>query len=764
MKRKVFLILILLISFIAVLFMPFYTNFYLYPAFTQHLISDYEDSAIRLANHLIHYFEEPENTLLNKHITRDVIEEIEEMHADFGCEKIKIFSTDGTVIYSTDFDDIGSVNTRAYFKHIVTQGVIHTKVVRKNSRTLEGRLVPVDVIETYVPLKYGDKTIGAGEVYFDITEHREAIDTLIYKSSTIIYTVTIVLLLAVLLTLYRLNKNMIAREEAEVEIAAHRDKLEEQVNLRTAELKASNILLKEDIEKRQKAEKALRESEEKYRELIETASDAIFVIDAESGKINDVNKKGQELLGRSSEEIIGLHHSRMHPTDETEKYVELFKKIASQITAPDKEFHVLHKDGYLIPVEISTSVIELEGRKIIQGIFRDIRERITFEEEMQKAERLESAGILAGGIAHDFNNILTAILGNISLTKKYVEPGTNVHERLLETEKATIRAKSLTQQLLTFAKGGLPITRTVDLSSTIVESAEFVLKGTNLKCEFNLADDLWPVEADIGQINQVINNLVINASQVMPSGGVCSLEAQNIIIKKSDQIPLEAGRYIKISVHDKGEGILPGHLNKIFDPYFTTKKTGSGLGLSTAYSIIKKHGGLLTVDSEVGKGSTFHIFLKASAKTLLPGSEDELSADLIQGEGRILLMDDEKYVREIAAELLQYLGYTVDTAKDGREALALYKKSMKDGELYKVVIMDLTIPGGMGGKETIQELKKLDPEAKTIVSSGYAKDPILAKFEKYGFDGMVPKPYNVEELSEILHQVIAGTIKSTEKN
>ena len=763
MKRKIFLIIILLISFIAVLFLPFYTNLYLYPAFTQLLISDYEDSATNLANHLIHYFEEPEDVLLSKHITRDVIEEIEEMHADFGCEKVKIFSTDGTVIYSTDFGDIGSVNTRAYFKPIVTQGVNFTKIVRKNSQTLEGRMVPVDVVETYVPLKFGDKIIGAGEVYFDITKHRETIDALKHKSSTIIFTVAIVLLLAVLLTLYRLNKNMLAREEAELQLAKHRDKLEGQVKLRTAELKASNILLKEDIEKRQKAEKALRESEEKYRGLIETASDAIFVIDAETGKILEVNRKGLELLGRSHEEIIGLHHSQLHPSDETEKYIELFKKIASQITPPNIAFHVLHKDGNRIPVEISTSVLELEGRKIIQGIFRDIRERIELEEEIQKAQRLESAGVLAGGIAHDFNNILTAILGNISLTKNYVEPGNNVHERLLETEKATLRAKDLTQQLLTFAKGGLPITRTVDLSDSIEESADFVLRGTNLKCEFDLADDLWPVEADIGQINQVIQNLVINASQVMPNGGVCRLEAKNIIIQKSDAIPLEKGEYIKISVHDEGGGILPEHLNKIFDPYFTTKKTGSGLGLSTAYSIIKKHGGLITVDSVVGKGSTFHIFLQASTKTLLPVSENGKPAELIQGEGRILLMDDEQYVREIAAELLQYLGYTVETAKEGREALVLYKKSMKDGERYKVVIMDLTVPGGMGGKEMIQELKKLDPEAKTIVSSGYANDPILAQFEKYGFDGMVPKPYKLEELAETLHQVIAGTIKNSGK-
>jgi PAS domain S-box-containing protein len=763
MKQKRFLTSILLISVIAMLFLPFYTNLYLYPAFTKHLLSDAEKSATQLANHIVHYLEEPKDALLYEHITSDVIEEIEEMYVDFGCEKVKIFSTNGTIIYSTDFEDIGAINTKDYFKPVVTQGVNFTKIVKKNSMTAEGRMVFVDVVETYVPIIFGDKIIGAGEVYFDITEHRKKIDTLVQNSTLIVMAVTLVLLIAVLVTLFWLNKSLIAREKAEFELAHHRDQLENQVNLRTAELRASNILLKEDIERRQLAEKALRESEGKYRGLIETASDAIFVIAAETGKILEVNRKGLELLGRSPEEIIGLHHSQLHPSDETEKYIELFKKFASQITPPDIEFHVLHKDGYRIPVEISTSVMELGGKKIIQGIFRDIRERIKLEEEIQKAQRLESAGLLAGGIAHDFNNLLTAILGNISLAKNYVEPGNNVHERLLETEKATIRAKDLTQQLLTFAKGGLPITRTVDLSNTIVESAEFVLRGSNLKCECYISDELWPVQADLGQINQVIHNLIINASHVMPDGGVCRLEAKNIMLQESDPLPLEAGRYIKISVHDEGVGILPEHLKRIFDPFFTTKKTGTGLGLATAYSIIKKHGGLLTVDSEAGKGSTFHIFLQASAKTLLPDSEDGMSAELIQGEGRILLMDDEEFVREIAAELLQYLGYTVETAKEGREALALYKKSMKDGEKFTAVIMDLTIPGGMGGKEMVQELKKLDPEAKTIVSSGYTNDPILAQFEKYGFDGMVPKPYKVEELAETLHQVIAGTIKSTGK-
>lgn len=754
MARKRFITSILLISIIAVLFLPVYTTFYLYPSFTDHLLADAENSARQLASHLIHYIVEPEKDLGYEHMTNEVMDEIDEMLFDFGCEKVKIFAPSGEIIYSTDHDDIGTINTKDYFLTVVNEGTDYTTVVKTNNLTAEGQMMAVDVIETYVPLMFGERIVGVSEVYFEITEHRKRIETLIRHSSVIVFLITSILLMAVLIMLYRLNKNMIARDKAEKELSSHRDQLEELINERTTELRKANIQLQADIKKRQMAEKALRESEKKYRGLIETASEAIIVIDYESGKIIDVNRKGLELLGRSADEIIGMHHSQIHPSDETEKYTWLFKKSATYLSPPDIAYHMLHKDGSRIPVEISTSIMELEGRKIIQGIFRDLREKIQLEEEIQKAQRLESAGVLAGGMAHDFNNLLTSILGNVSLAKVFADPEGKVYERLTETEKAVMRAKNLTQQLLTFAKGGVPVTRTVDLSNTIVESAEFALRGAILKCVYQIAENLWPVEADLGQISQVIHNLVINAYHSMPNGGSCRVEAKNILNRDTASIPLPEGRYVKISVQDFGSGILPEHLNKIFDPFFTTKRSGTGLGLSTAYSIIKKHGGVLTVDSEVGKGSIFHIFLPVSDKTGPPAVEDEAQAVILKGSGKVLLIDDEEFLLEMASELLQHLGYTVETAIDGKEALDLYKKGLESGQKHTVVIMDLTIPGGMGGKETIRELKKIDPDAKTIVSSGYATDPILSNFKEYGFDAMLPKPYEVEELAKILHKVI----------
>jgi PAS domain S-box-containing protein len=757
MTRKRFLSLVLLISIIAVLFFPFYTKLYLYPAFTNHLLRDAENSAGQMANHIVHYLPYPENDLQQNDITSDVIAEVYELILDFGVEKVKIFSPTGEIIYSTTPEDIGTINTRNYFRTVIDQGINFTKIVQKDTESAEGRILKVDVVETYVPIKFEDKIIGACEVYYDITEHKKMIDSLVRSSSITVYAVTLILLAALLITLFRLNKDMLAREKAEKELAKHLDHLEAMVGARTAELRLVNKQLRDDIEKRQKAEKALKESEQKYRGLIETASDAIFVIDVDSGTIIDVNKKGVELIGRSAEELIGLHLSQLHPSDETEKYIGLFKTFASQLTSADVEYHVLNKAGYRVPVEISTSVMELEGKKIIQGIFRDISERLKLEDEIQKAQRLESAGVLAGGIAHDFNNLLTAVLGNISLAKIYAEPEGNVSVRLSESEKAIQRAKNLTLQLLTFAKGGVPITINVDLSDTIRESTEFVLRGTKLRCICEIPRKLWPVEADPGQINQVLHNLIINAYQVMPDGGECRVVAKNVAVDKADSIPLPAGKYIQISVHDKGPGIPKEHLPRIFDPFFTTKAAGSGLGLSTSYAIIKKHGGLLTVDTEMGTGTSFHVYLPASVKSLSTETDNKEGEGVIKGEGWVLLMDDEEFIREIANELLSHLGYEVDLAVDGKEAIDLYRKSMESGKPYDVVIMDLTIPGGMGGMETIVELKKIDPDVKAIVSSGYANDPILADYKKYGFMGMVPKPYKIEELSKALYASIDRT-------
>ena len=369
------------------------------------------------------------------------------------------------------------------------------------------------------------------------------------------------------------------------------------------------------------------------------------------------------------------------------------------------------------------------------------------QEDLLKGQKLESLGLLAGGIAHDFNNILTAIIGNVSLARMQVGEGHKAAVRLAASENALARATDLTRQLLTFARGGEPIKKVIEVGGLLKEAASFAIHGSTVNCQFVLADDLWLVEADEGQLSQVIQNLVINARQAMPEGGTLTLEAENI------GSTLEGKRFVQITVTDSGTGIPEHHLQRIFDPYFTTKQLGSGLGLATCYSIIKRHGGNITVTSTLGKGSTFYVDLPASEQ----GSafETGLKMEVVHGSGRVLVMDDEEPVREAAQAMLEELGYTVECAKNGSDTLDLYRQRKEEGTPFSAVIMDLTIPGGMGGKEAINLLLKIDPYVKAIVSSGYSTDPVMANYREYGFVAVLRKPYRPQEMSEILHDCLS---------
>jgi len=388
----------------------------------------------------------------------------------------------------------------------------------------------------------------------------------------------------------------------------------------------------------------------------------------------------------------------------------------------------------------------------VVSVVRDITERKRLEEELLRAQKLESVGLLAGGIAHDFNNILTVIMGNISFAKDQVKSEDDIFELLTEAEAASARAQTLTKQLLTFARGGAPLKETASIKAILKESPSFVLRGSKSSCEFSIIEDLWPSEVDVGQISQVINNIVINANQAMPKGGTIQVAAENLIIDDRQGLSVKPGRYIKISITDQGVGIAEKHLSKVFDPYFTTKHGGSGLGLATTYSIIKKHDGHITVESQLGVGTTFHIYLPASDKAI-PEKE---KVKVIKGQGRILVMDDEASLRKVVGKMLAMLGYEAEFAQDGAEAIRMVKEAKESEKPYDAVILDLTVPGGMGGKEAINQLLEIDPELKAIVSSGYSNDPVLANFQEYGFKGMMPKPFESLSLSKVLHEVLKG--------
>jgi two-component system, cell cycle sensor histidine kinase and response regulator CckA len=438
------------------------------------------------------------------------------------------------------------------------------------------------------------------------------------------------------------------------------------------------------------------------------------------------------------------------------QYRDLFRKwIKGGYGISSAEISSEHADANIRHMECTLIGIVRKGR--LHGFWflkRDITESRRMKDESFRAQKLESLGILAGGIAHDFNNSLTAILGNINLAKIRTAEEETVFQRLVEAERACGRAKSLTDQLLTFAKGGPTAKRVGAIAPLLKDSVDFALAGSNVGFEFSIPDDLWMVEFDEGQMNQVMSNLVINAQQAMSEGGFVSIEAENVV-GAPDQIPAPAAeKYVKISVRDGGVGISPENLSRIFDPYFTTKETGTGLGLATTYAIVRGHGGCMTVESELAAGTTFHIFLPASDRPACPDSDAREAVP--HGKGRVLVMEDERMVRNVACEMLRLIGYDVECVSDGREAIDAYKQAQENGNPFAAVIMNLTVPGAMGGKEAIGELLRIDPNTRAIVSSGYPHDPVMDRFRGYGFKGMVSKPYDMEELNGVLHTVITS--------
>ncbi|MEW6109371.1 MAG: PAS domain S-box protein [Nitrospirota bacterium] len=506
-----------------------------------------------------------------------------------------------------------------------------------------------------------------------------------------------------------------------------------------------------DITELRRSEEALRESEKKYRTLFEESRDAIYIT-SRDGRFLDFNRSTMDLLGYSREELKNINVLDIYVNSEERHGFQ--QAIEKEGYVRDYAIKFRKKDGTEITCLLNSTLrCDADGKILgYQGIIRDITEKQKIEEELLKAQRLESIGFLAGGIAHDFNNILTAVLGNIAIAAMYAKPGSELFERLVEAEKASMRAKDLTQQLLTFSKGGAPLKKAASIAEILRESAGLALRGSNVGCEFFLPDNLWPVEVDEGQISQVINNLVINADQAMPRGGKIRIFADNVIIGDDNVLPVQKGKSVKITIKDRGIGIPREHIQKIFDPYFTTKQKGNGLGLAVTYSIIKKHDGYITVESELGKGTVFHIYLPASEKKI--DVKKVTREEPIRGKGKVLLMDDEEIVRGVCGEILRQIGYDFEYARDGKEAIELYVKSMRSGKPFDAVIMDLTVPGGMGGKETIQKLLEIDPGIKAIVSSGYSYDPVMADFRRFGFSEVIAKPYKLVELSEVLYKVI----------
>ncbi len=478
---------------------------------------------------------------------------------------------------------------------------------------------------------------------------------------------------------------------------------------------------------------------------MENIADPLYLI-KQNGEFADVNQAACEMLGYTLEELLNLSVPDINVTLDSHSFRSFFDSLI-----PDHSINITsshrRKDGSEFPVEIRLSKFISNGAPLVVALAVDISNRKKEEEEILKARKLDSIGLLAGGIAHDFNNLLGIILGNIDLARRVINPTEKADNYLEKATSASTRAADLTQQLLTFSKGGEPVRKSANIMEIIRESTEFSLHGSSIEVSYYCPDNLWNANVDSGQISQVIQNLVINARQAMEQGGKLDIYCENISLNQGDKsVDLHAGNYIKVRVEDSGEGIAEEVVGSIFDPYFTTKQEGSGLGLALSYSIIQKHGGAIQVDSEPGRGTCFTIYLPAKKGNDMNTKIQTGEPLMATGNKRILIMDDDEMIREIGQLMLENLGYTVLLASDGETAIEMYQTAMHGNEKIDLVIMDLTVLSGMGGKEAIKQIQVIDPQVKALVSSGYSNDPVMANFKDYGFFGAVSKPYNQDEL------------------
>ena len=514
----------------------------------------------------------------------------------------------------------------------------------------------------------------------------------------------------------------------------------------------------QDITDQERAAAELMAEREQLNVTLRSLGEGVITTDT-TGNITLINKAAEEITGWSQEDALGRPFEEVFNVfdEDPDSTVDqpMDKTISSGYETIAKPKRLVTRDGeQKLVSERGAPIRDVESRVTgIVLVFRDVTEQRRMEEEFAKIQKLESVGILAGGIAHDFNNILTAIVGNINLAMSRVDQEDPVHDLLASAEKASNRARNLTMQLLTFSSGGEPVKKIATIQDIIRDSASFILRGSNVQCGYKFAENIWTVEIDPGQIGQVIQNITMNGDAAMADGGTIEIECNNYLQEEASPV-LAAGQYVRIAIRDQGAGIPPEIIDRIFDPFFSTKEEGSGLGLATTHSIISKHQGHIEVDSELGKGTVFTIYLPASGEAVAVSKGKEAKPQEGGGGRRIMVMDDDEMIRSLVGKMLSMLGYETLFAGDGKEAIRIYLDAHERKEEIALTIMDLTIPGGMGGKEAVSEFLKIDPEAKIIVSSGYSNDPIISNFKDYGFRAAMTKPFKLKDLQEALGEVL----------
>ncbi|MHB8056383.1 MAG: ATP-binding protein [Desulfuromonadaceae bacterium] len=538
--------------------------------------------------------------------------------------------------------------------------------------------------------------------------------------------------------------------------------LEEQVAERTtqlseanAELQRTNEVLAIEIAEHKQAKEQTIDAMNYIQTILSTSPVGIGTYKA-TGEYVSANEAAARIVGGSIEQLM---QQNFRSIESWQRFglLDFAERALTTGIEQRGNFHIITTFGKEVDINVLFVPFMFGGEQHLMHAFSDITEQKRHEKEQLKMEKLESLGLLAGGIAHDFNNILTGIMGNISFAQMFLDPSHKSSKPLVEAEKASRRATELAHQLLTFARGGEPVRKVISLQHLVNETVELVLRGSNVKGIVQIPDSIHGIDADEGQMCQVLHNIIINASQAMPGGGILTASAHNETLADNNTLYLPPGRYVRLTISDQGCGIPDDVMKRIFDPYFTTKSAGNGLGLASAHSIINRHGGRIGARSTQGEGTTFTIHLPSIGDTYSKHQTDSVAQSVGDHPGgAILVMDDEEMIRDMTTQMLEYLGCQATTCASGAEAVSLYKAAGESGTPFSAVIMDLTIPGGMGGKEAAAQILAIDPQARLIVSSGYSNDPIMSDYRAYGFTGAVAKPYNMKELSQLISDLLSA--------
>ena len=519
------------------------------------------------------------------------------------------------------------------------------------------------------------------------------------------------------------------------------------------ELQVHHIELEMQNEELQQARDSMEAGLEKFSDLYDFAPVGFLTLDRE-GTVREANLTTASLLGIERSRLVNRRFGLWLSPADVPAFNAFLTRVFESKAGQSCEVTLLREGKPPVAARIE-AVVAASGQEC-RAMLDDITEQKRTEEDRLILNKLESTGILAAGIAHDFNNLLTMILLNLELAQTLIPPGEELAHRLEQAKQAGLMAAGLTRQLASFGAGGAPVRKPALLAGLIEASVRLAVSGSVVRCDFSLAEDLWPAEVDAGQIGQVIRNLVLNAREAKPAGGVISVRAENEVLGPQGNPSLPSGDYVRISITDWGGGIPKEVLPRIFDPYFSTKQRGTqkgmGLGLTICHTIIQKHGGAIAVESEPGVGTTFRIHLPASR--MLLQKEKAFVPSGVLGHGRILVMDDEEVIRKLVRRLLQEMGHEVELVEDGQSAVGAYESARGQGRPFDAVILDLTIRDGIGGQETIRELLKIDPAVKAIVMSGYPNDPAVLEPERYGFEGVLTKPFDKLKLGAVLSLVL----------